>query len=128
MITDGQDAVAWTMQIQLQQWNTSSLCLSGIESTFISDLKEDFNNYLFLITTYEIKKAALVFDIVASSDGSVLEISEVSKNSCVRSEHMVTLGTWIQTGNWKTLWNVLIKQMNLITGWWKDARPYAGCW
>lgn len=91
------------MQIQLQQWNTSSLCLSGIESTFISDLKEDFNNYLFLITTYEIKKAALVFDIVASSDGSVLEISEVSKNSCVRFEHMVMLGTWIQTGNWKTL-------------------------
>lgn len=75
----------------------------GIESTFMSDLKEDFNNYLFLITTYEIKKAALVFDIVASSDGLVLEISEVSKNSCVRSEHMVTLGTWIQTGNWKTL-------------------------
>lgn len=91
------------MQIQLQQWNTSSLCLSGIESTFMPDLKEDFNNYLLLITTYEIKKAALIFDIVASSDGLVLEISEVSKNSCVRSEHMVMLGTWIQTGNWKTL-------------------------
>ena len=132
MTADGQDAVAQMVQVHLQQWNALGLCLSRVEPTRITELKEDFNNHLCNYKSWfnsSCKAECILHSCIlnCSCTGNTRSQQEFWCEICTYG-HLRHMDTHCKAGNWKTVWNVLIKQMNLITGWWKDARPYAGCW